>query len=87
MAARAVGLTEEDATNNGYGYELNATLQYKPSEKIDFSAVAAYFIPGNYFTSYSSTDFGGNFNKNALGLQLMGVARFNISICKLNNIQ
>ncbi len=76
LAARAVGLTEEDAANNGYGYELNATLQYKPSEKIDFSAAAAYFIPGNYFTSYSTTDFGGNFNKNAIGLQLMGVARF-----------
>ncbi len=76
LAARAVGLPDDESSNNGYGYELNATINYTPSPKIEFSTSAAYFIPGNYFTSYSNSDFGGNFSKNAIGLQLLGVAHF-----------
>ena len=39
LAARAVGLPEDESANNGYGYELNATLQYVPSAKIDLLPV------------------------------------------------
>ena len=76
LAARAVGLPDDESANNSYGYELNLSIQYAPSSKVNFSTTAAYFIPGNYFTSYNNSDFGSNFNKKAIGLQILGVAQF-----------
>ncbi len=76
LAARAFSLPEEESGAQGYGMEIDANVRWAPTQHFDLSGTAAYFIPGTYYSSYTDSELGGNFNSNVLGLQLLGTAHF-----------
>jgi hypothetical protein len=64
----------EDEDGNFYGIEVDAHLAWTPTPNLTLESSIGVFNPGNYYSSYS--DFGGGFDKFALGAQLMSTITF-----------
>ena len=64
----------EDESGNFYGIEVDAHLAWTPTQNFKLESSLGLFNPGTYYSSYS--DFGGGFNRYALGAQLMSTITF-----------
>lgn len=76
LLARAAKVTEEDGSNNRYGVELNANLNYQPVENFLLRAQLGYLFPGTYLTNYTDPDFGTGFDQNAYGAEINAIIKF-----------
>ena len=64
----------EDEDDGFYGIEVDAHLAWTPTPNFTLESSIGLFNPGNYYSSYS--DFGGGFDRYALGAQLMSTINF-----------
>ncbi|MEC7987104.1 MAG: hypothetical protein VX278_18185 [Myxococcota bacterium] len=66
----------EDELNGFYGVEVDAHLYWTPFAQLQFDASLGFFSPGNYYSQYTSTEYGGGFNRNAFAGQLITTLEF-----------
>ncbi|MEL6349712.1 MAG: hypothetical protein AAFV53_41795, partial [Myxococcota bacterium] len=74
--AQAAAVPEADDNNRSYGSEINARIIYTPFEHFTVDGLFGAFIPGRYYSSFTDTDLGGNFDQTAFGGQLIGTVHF-----------
>ena len=75
LAARAFNLPEDEGSNRNYGVEIDASLSWNATPHFNLSGTTAYLLPGTYYKN-SNPGLDGTFDKNVLGLQLLGTASF-----------
>ena len=74
--AQAAALPDSEADNKGYGSEVDVQAVFSPFEHFTLDGTIGVFFPGAYFSSYSHDDLGGDFDRPAVGGQLLGTVEF-----------
>ncbi|MFZ5476070.1 MAG: hypothetical protein ACOZNI_04790 [Myxococcota bacterium] len=62
--------------NGGYGNEFDLSVRYDPHPHVWVQGTFGVFLPGKYYTEYEDADFGGGFDKTAVGARVVGVVEF-----------
>ena len=76
FVARAAKLTASEAGNEYYGSEVNARVIWTPYTHFSLDSTLGVFLPGAYFSNFTDDDLGGNFDRPAVGAQVLGTVRF-----------
>jgi hypothetical protein len=76
FAAQAAALPDDEADSKGYGSEVDARVVYRPFEHFVLDGTLGVFFPGSYYSSYTHEDLGGDFDRPAIGAQLLGTVEF-----------
>jgi hypothetical protein len=77
LAAQAAKLSEEEtADGKGYGYEIDATLDYTPFDHFWLRGQAGVLLPGKYFSAYEDDDFGSGFEDPAYAVRVTAAVEF-----------
>jgi len=76
FAAQAAKVSDASSGQSGYGSELDLTIDYRPFDHFELSSTLGVFFPGRYFTAYQHEEFGGGFNRTAVGTRIVGTINF-----------
>lgn len=74
--AQAAALPEAQADDKGYGSEIDARVVFRPFEHFVFDGTVGVFLPGAYFSNYTDDELGGEFDRPAVGAQILGTVEF-----------
>lgn len=76
FAAQAAKVSEDERDRKGYGLELNADGHYAPFDFFSVDATVGLLFPGSTFKNYEDETYGGDFNRPAFGVRLLGTVSF-----------
>lgn len=60
----------------GYGSEIDLDLNWSPFDHFRLRSTGGVMLPGSYYSEYTDSDLGGNFNQPALAGRMMAVVEF-----------
>ena len=76
LIAQAAALPEDEADSKGYGSEIDLHAVYTPFAHFSLDGTMGLFLPGTYYSNYTNSELGGDFNQPAFGAQLIGTVSF-----------
>ena len=60
----------------GYGSEFDLDLNWSPFDHFRLRSTGGVMLPGTYYSEYTDSDLGGNFNQPAFAGRMMAVVEF-----------
>lgn len=75
LMARTFAAPDVDGLRKGYGNEVDVGAKWYPNEHFTLDATGALFLPGSFYSAYTTDVFSG-FDHNVWGAQIVGQVKF-----------
>jgi hypothetical protein len=76
ITATHAKVPESEKETKGYGSEIDATVRWDPMPHFWLQGTTGVFLPGKYYSEYEDDDFGGGYDRPAIGGRVLGTIEF-----------